>query len=362
MARDTGGEAFFNTNDMSGRLQKALNDNRVYYALAYHAPAEGAGDKNNQFRRITLRVKNHPEYRVRAQRGYLPFDATGEEQAATPRQRLIQAMAGPLPVTTIPVALSADYFERDGAEGQVSLQVYIDANAVKYHEQDRNYLFDLELAATIYDLTGKRVHVSTNEAHGKFTPERLEAAKRNGYRYAERVSLKPGVYQVRVGVLEPATEKIGTAIAWVDVPDLGKGKLNMSAIILGRNSEAVAQKTASSAAPVSLSPAVTQGIRVYKRGEILDYNLMVYPASGKGEADGELSIQTEIVQGEQQVYRSEWQAVSSRALEKDKKGTLVAGNLKLNNVKPGIYELRVRVKDSKSKKPAERAILFGVEP
>ena len=37
LAKDTGGEAFFNTNDLSGRLQKALSDNHIYYAIAYHA-------------------------------------------------------------------------------------------------------------------------------------------------------------------------------------------------------------------------------------------------------------------------------------------------------------------------------------
>jgi hypothetical protein len=72
-------------------------------------------------------------------------------------------------------------------------------------------------------------------------------------------------------------------------------------------------------------------------------------------------MQTEIATGDQQIYQSQWQPVSSRAIERNKKGILLAGNLKLNNVKPGIYELRIAVKDSKSKKPAERAILFGVE-
>jgi hypothetical protein len=270
-------------------------------------------------------------------------------------------MLAPLPATEIPVALSADYFEREGADGQVSLQVYIDAGAVKYHEQDGHYLFDLELATTIYDRTGKRVHVATNESHGNFTPERFEVAKHNGYRYVERVALKPGIYQVRIGVLEPATERIGTATAWVEVPDLSKGKLALSAILIARNSETGAQKSNGPEPFQSMSPAVTQGVRVYKQGEVLTYNLMIYPASNKNADDDQLMMQTAIHQGEQQIYQGQWQPVSSLALGKNKKEILTSANLKLNNLKPGVYELRIAVKDLKSKTPVERAILFGVE-
>lgn len=60
LAKDTGGEAFFNSNDLNGRLQKALNDNRIYYAIGYHAPNDSPIEKGKQFRRIILRVKNHP--------------------------------------------------------------------------------------------------------------------------------------------------------------------------------------------------------------------------------------------------------------------------------------------------------------
>ncbi|MGH9937339.1 MAG: VWA domain-containing protein, partial [Blastocatellia bacterium] len=35
LARDTGGEAFFNTNDTAGAMGRALDDNRIYYTLAY---------------------------------------------------------------------------------------------------------------------------------------------------------------------------------------------------------------------------------------------------------------------------------------------------------------------------------------
>jgi VWFA-related protein len=364
LAKDTGGEAFFNTNDFNSRLQKALDDNRIYYTLAYYPPDDNTTEKSKPFRRITLRVKDHPDYRVRTQRGYQPIEAQAQAQALTPRQKLVQAMSEPLPTTTIPVALLADYFEREGSDEQVALQVYIDASAIKYSEQDQHNTFDLEVAMAIYDLTGQRINVFTKEAHGDFAPDRLATAKREGFRYVERVALKPGVYQVRAGVLQIATERIGTATAWVEVPDLSKGKLALSAIILNRTANAnMPAKSNADANVDSMSPAVTQGIRVYKRGEVLSYDMMVYPAFNKNEQTrDDLLMQTQFIQSDQQVFQSQWRAVTSRVVENGKKGLHVSEQFKLNNVKPGIYELHVTVKDSKSKKPIERSVLFGVEP
>ncbi|HXI91638.1 MAG TPA: hypothetical protein VNO24_16610, partial [Blastocatellia bacterium] len=298
------------------------------------------------------------------QRGYQPIEAQAQAQTATPRQKLVQAMSEPLPTTTIPVALLADYFEREGNDERVELRVYIDASAIKYVEQEQHNTFDLEVAVAIYDLRGQRVNLLTKEAHGDFASDRLAMAKREGLRYVERVALKPGVYQVRAGVLESATERIGTATAWVEVPDLNKGRLALSAIILNRTADAnPPAKSSTDANADSMSPAVTQGIRVYKRGEVLNYYMMVYPGFIKNEqTNDDLLMQTQIVQGEQQVFQSQWRAVTSRAIEKDKKGLHVSEQYKLNNIKPGIYQLRVTVKDSKSKKPVERGVLFGVEP
>jgi hypothetical protein len=47
---------------------------------------------------------------------------------------------------------------------------------------------------------------------------------------------------------------------------------------------------------------------------------------------------------------------------KDRKGMLLNGQLLLNNLKPGIYELNIMLKESSSKKAVRSTVLFGVEP
>jgi VWFA-related protein len=361
LAQNTGGESFFNTNDLTGRLQKALNDNRAYYSLAYHteiSTQKGTGGTNSKdkFHSIIVRIKNHPEYKVRTQRGYQDLESKADPQPASPRQRLAQAMADPLPVTTIPVAVSADYFERENLPGQAYIQYYIDAGAFQYREQDKHYLFDVETVTMIYDRSGKRVHLSTKQANGSFTAERLEVAKRNGYRYSERVTLAPGVYQARVGVLELATERFGTATTWLEVPDLTKNKLTLSALLLTRDLNKPPGKGASME---SMSPAVTQGITVYKQGDDLDYHLVIHP--GKNESGKDLLMQIEVAQNDKPIYEGKWGSIESHAVEKDLKGIEVGGSLTLKGLSPGVYELRISVKTPNSKKPIQRVSAFGLE-
>ncbi|HEY7546301.1 MAG TPA: VWA domain-containing protein, partial [Blastocatellia bacterium] len=100
LAADTGGEAFLNHNDLDMPLQKVLDNNSVYYAIAYY-PSDETDRK--KFRNVTIRVRNHPEYKVRAQKGYLPAEAKKTVADLTPRQKLIESMHSPLPVTAIAV-------------------------------------------------------------------------------------------------------------------------------------------------------------------------------------------------------------------------------------------------------------------
>jgi VWFA-related protein len=67
LASETGGGAFHNLDGLSEQLQQMLDENRLCYRLAYYPPS--GGDPRN-YRSISVTVKGHPEYRVRALRGY----------------------------------------------------------------------------------------------------------------------------------------------------------------------------------------------------------------------------------------------------------------------------------------------------
>ena len=363
LAKDTGGEAIFNTNDTAGAMGRALDDNQVYYRLAYYPEIT---ESDWKFRKITIRIKNHPEYKVRAQRGYIPADLakkTKEEDAKTPQQRFVNAILEPLPVTDIGVTATASFIEAPEDNAQVSLQMHIDGKTLTYREENGKYHFEAEILTMIYNSDGKRVDLKSDNIQGDLTPERLEVAKQNGFQYDRRVQLKPGLYQIRAGVTEPANARTGTATAWIETPDLSKkNKLALSSLFLTDAMPTGIQEPASNnghgeePAPSRL----LQGIRYYKSGQPIVYFFRLYNAlNDKAETDA--TMQIEIMQDEKPILITPWQPAATLQLKKDAKGLAIGGQLGLRNVKPGIYDLRVSVKGPKMKRPVQISVSFGIE-
>ena len=358
LAKDTGGEAFFNTNDLKGALQKALDEDKTYYALAYYPPETAIADKS--FRRITLRVKNHPEYRIRTQRGYSPIDATKAEVPRTPQERLIQAIMSPLPVTEIGISASVDFFASEADKAQVSYEAHIDGQKLTFSELSGRFQFELELVTTIYDLSGKRVDSFAETVKANLLPQRLELLRRNGLNYSKRLALNPGLYQFRVGVRELSTDRLGATSAWVEVPDLNKGKLNLSNIFLRRDLNEKGQTVDVKNGELP-GTRTLQGIRSYKQGEFLIYQLMIYNPPSPTQSESELVMQLSITRGDQAIYQSQWQALAPLVVKRDKTGIDIGGQFKLS-LQPGLYELAIAIKGSKSKRPVQRTVAFTVEP
>jgi VWFA-related protein len=364
LAKDTGGEAFFNTNDTAGAMGRALDDNQVYYTLAYYPAIE---ESDRKFRKITIRIKNHPEYQVRAQRGYLPAELAKkarEEESRTPPQRFVNAILAPLPLTTIGVTSMPDFVEFPGDNAQVSLQIHIDGGTLTYREQNGRHLFEAEMLTMIFNSDGKLVDLKSEKISGNLTPERLEVAKKNGFRYNRRIQLKPGLYQIRAGVTEPANERTGTAAAWIEIPDLSKkNRLALSNIFLSDAVAIGAQEPAPDRAQVdapSLSKLV-QGVRYYNAAQPVIYFFRLYNAANdQDEADA--TMQIEILKDEKLINTIPWQPVATRQIGMDAKGFVVGGRLTIEKIEPGIYELRVSVKSSRMKRPVQGSVAFGIEP
>jgi hypothetical protein len=310
-----------------------------------------------------VKVKGHPEYKVRSQKGYLPGDPKDLEKVAkgsTPEQKLIQAIAAPLPVTSIPVTAQADYFETAADPGQVSFSVHIDGGELNYQHSSKLHRLHLDLITIVFDQWGKAIQTHKDVINGDLTDQRLELGRRDGYAYVRRLTLKPGLYQARVGVFEPSSGKTGTAMALVEVPNLRHSGLTMSSILLTGPSPATDGSSKGDESESSQS-RIVQGIAVYKKGSALVYDFMLYNTEVSGGRGSGLVLQSEITRASQSVYRSDWQALDTRVVGKDSKGVETAGRIALE-LEPGIYELRIKVKEENKDRTITRSTLFGVEP
>jgi hypothetical protein len=349
---------YHNSNDLGGGLAEAFDANLSYYVLGYYLENENS---NRQFRRIAIKVKNHPEYVIRAPKGYYsdPPRANPAEGELTPVQQLGKALLEPLPRTAIGVSATADYMEADDDELQVTLTTRIEGDNLQYREENGRHTTELAVVTRIYDSSGKQVHAFDDRVLGNLTPERLILARLNGYRISRRLALKPGIYQARIGVREIATDRIGTANAWVEVPNLARSRFALSSLVLIDAPDAgnVAEPADTSAA-IGWS-RVVQGVRLFPPNRSCVYFFRIQKG-GKATAEPALEYQVELIRSGKPIVQGDWWPVPS--VEQDGKGISLNGKINLAGMSPGIYELRVTLKDSRSKQSAQRTTLFGIGP
>jgi VWFA-related protein len=359
IAEETGGKMFNNSNNLSEELGRAFDANRFFYVLSYYLPPGGDLSK---FRNIKVKIRNHPEYKVQTARGFLPSDimAKQEDEPKTPQQRLLQAIRAPLPATDLGVSAQADFIETEADSNQVTLTVYIDGDKFQYSERDQRKVFGLEILYAIYDSSGKQVDGTSAHVEGSLTPERLTQAKISGYRFSRRLSLKPGAYQARIGVREEGTDLMGTASAWVEVPELARDKLEMSGLMLHNPLDT--DPTAKEGVNVSELEQIkmVQGIPLYAHNDFCDYEFRVY--RDKLIIDSELLLRTEVLQDGKPLKDEPWKPISAEDMSFDSKGWFdLDGEVDLGGFKSGVYELRVSIKDARLNKTLQRAAVFGVE-
>ncbi|MDX2034062.1 MAG: VWA domain-containing protein [Blastocatellia bacterium] len=380
LAADTGGKAFYNSNDLSLGLQRALDDNETYYVLAYE-PAVSRRD--GRFHQIEVRVADRPELKVRTRKGYLARNDTAEkavEKAAdkaaakqkekTPEKIAIEAQAarekdlrkglGSLfPIRDIPVDLAADFINvADGGSCAV-INAHIDASQLTYQEVQGLHLDVLDLTVMVFDERGKLANSYNDRIGLNLKPTSYETAIKMGFQYRKLLPLPPGFYQARVAVREEKTGRLGSAAKWVEVPDLGKKQLLVSSILLSASENAANTPASTAPGEKGYQMRATSVTRRFKRGTSLDFLVFTYNASaGKGLPD--LVIQSQVYAGSKLVYASPL-AKMTVSTDSDLQRIPYAARISLEEFTVGDYELKLVVIDRSTKATTSRRINFSVE-
>jgi hypothetical protein len=120
MADETGGRAFYNTNDLKNALRRSLDDSELTYVLGYY-PSHGEWD--GKFRPIKVLVKRQG-VNVRHRQGY--YARTGLPVENTDRLALLKdAAENPLDATGVGVTVRLRPFKSDAGD-QVEVIVSVD--------------------------------------------------------------------------------------------------------------------------------------------------------------------------------------------------------------------------------------------
>jgi len=223
LASDTGGTAFTDTNDFGDAFTKIERDISSYYILGF---ASTNGSRDGRYRRLTVRVKNHPRAKIDAKKGYYA-DRDFAHTARTDREALLlEQLATPLPATDVPVFVTAGWFRVAADKYYVPIAVALPGSAVPDAKENAT----LDIAGFIRDERGMPIARIRDTLNLK---NATEGVAQRQILYQTGATLPPGRFTVKVVVRENADGRMGSFEAPVAVPELKQAPVKVSSLVLG---------------------------------------------------------------------------------------------------------------------------------
>lgn len=227
LARDTGGLPLRNTNrPMSEWVEQVLDETSNYYLLAWRPDNEE--QKRGKFKRIEVSVIGRPDLTVRLRTGYfktapLPILTTRKKPDKDPTKAREDDMRlvidAPVSQRQIPTELALDLSQMPGVGTRLTASIQINREALTFEPTDGKNLAEVDIGGIFYDDKGKPVSSFVGRLRVFPSPEASASAKQYAV-YNFHAWLAPGLYQVRVGVRDIKSGRIGSAMQWIQVPNL----------------------------------------------------------------------------------------------------------------------------------------------
>ena len=207
IARETGGRAFYGTNDFARALNNSLDDGSNYYALSY-APSNH--DWNGHFRDVEIKLQRKG-YSLSYRRGYFAFPDT--KPMSDSDKAFSIAMQPTTPESTM-LLLRSKLLPPDPAHPGLMVESTIDTNSVAFTTMPDGHRH-AKLLVTLIALNdgdvqpGKPPQVS-GTLNIDLDPARYNFILQNGIAFRQQLPLKTGKYRLRLGVSDDTSHRIGT--------------------------------------------------------------------------------------------------------------------------------------------------------
>jgi VWFA-related protein len=356
LARQTGGFSIRNNNDLSAGIKRVLEDQKGYYLIGYR-PDESTFDPKTgrrQFHKITLRLKR-PGLKHRTRTGF--YGISDEEanpgQKPTRAQQLIGALASPFGSGGVRVRLTSLYGNDAKVGGFLRSLMHLEARDLTFTEEPDGWhktVFDV-LAVTFGD-NGTVVDEIARTHTMRLRGESYKRALENGLVFILTVPVKkPGAYQLRAALRDTATERVGSASQFIEVPNIGKNRLTISGIILNGRDPSAKPAAATPNAQASneeenVDPQAGPAVRRFRRGMVMSYAYVIYNAT-LDKTTGRPRLQTQIraFRDGKEVFTGRVQTFDASD-QPDLKRLMAGAALLLGtDMTPGEYILQVIVTD-----------------
>jgi VWFA-related protein len=344
LSSDTGGKAFFDSNDFAPAFAQMQKDTSAYYAIGFHSSNPA---RDGKYRKLTVKV-DRPGIKLEYRPGYYaPADfqhaAKGDRE-----QQLVDQLASDLPATDMAVYMDAMYFRFDENRFFMPVSLVIPGSQIPFVKGGDKDKATLDVIGAVIDEANRPVGRVRDSVKLNLDPS-LQARQKN-IQYTTSFNLPPGKYQLKFVVRENQTGRMGSFIAEVTLPDLKKAPLKMSSIVLASQREPSKKqeplvRNGEEYVP-NISHVFRQDQHLYLLYEIYDPAQQKPPENApKGTRPGiNLLSSLELIQGAAKVY--ETPIVQAKSINVEGRNAVsIELDLPLNGLKPGSYLCQLNVID-----------------
>ncbi|MEK7723319.1 MAG: VWA domain-containing protein, partial [Acidobacteriota bacterium] len=356
LANDTGGRTFFNRNDLTDTISYALEDQKGYYLLAYQPDSESFDAKKLRYNKLEIKLLRK-DLIVRYRTGFYGINDAKPLEAVqkSSTDKAVDALMSPFAVSEIPLRLNT-LFGNNQTGSFVNSYLHIDAKKLTFVDQpDGTKKLNFDVLASSFGENGETIDQVGRAYRLSVPAETYKQMMEEGFVYSFIFPVKKaGAFQMRVAVRDGVSSKLGSASQFVEVPDLKKGRLEISGIVLENfvedpTKEPLQHLTVNDITVGKGDPRTDTSLRKFQQGTFLRYILEIYNA--KLDKTNKPNLQTQI-----RVFRDGKPVLNTAPKpfdigdQKDFGRLLFGGKLSLGKELPtGEYILQVIVKDNSAK-------------
>jgi VWFA-related protein len=344
LSSDTGGTAFFDSNDFAPAFAKVQNDTSAYYEIGFHSTNQA---RDGKYRKLAVKI-DRPSVKLEYRPGYYApadFQHSGKEDR---EQELQDQLASDLPATDIAVYMDAMYFRLDENRFYMPVSLVIPGSQVPFVKGGDKDKATLDVIGAVIDDAKRPVGRVRDTVKLNLDPA-LQARQKN-IQYTTSFNLPAGKYQLKFLVRENQTGRMGSFIADVTLPDMKKTPLKMSSIVLASMREPSKKQDPlvrnGQAYVPNISHVFRQDQHLYLLYEIYDpAHEKLADNQPKGAKPGiDLLSSLELIQGSTKVY--ETPIVQAKSINVEGRDAVsIELDVPLSGLKPGSYVCQLNVVD-----------------
>jgi len=344
LSTDTGGKAFFDSNDFAPAFAQVQRDTSAYYAIGFHSSNQA---RDGRYRKLTIKI-NRPGIKLEYRPGYYApadFQHAGHEDR---ERELEEQLASDLPATDMAVYLDAFYFRLNENRFYVPVSLIVPGSQIPFVKGSDKDKATLDVIGEVLDEAKQPIGHARETVKLNLDPA-LQARQKN-IQYTTSFDLPAGKYHLKFVVRENQTGQMGSFEADITLPEMKKAPLKMSSIVLASLRQPSKKDTPLVRGGEEYVPKISH---VFRQDQHLYLLYEIYsPARAKVADDApkgskpgiNLLSSLELIQGSTKVY--ETPLVQAKAINVEGRDAVAMElDVPLSGLKAGAYVCQLNVID-----------------